>query len=166
MTTKTGKQRTTKTGKPKAATPNREIQQLIETRLRELPEDAAKDFRELATLLGQETDESERAEIAKTISEFIFPESLRPWKPEDRAGDVRAARERVAGYRRQVGAAVKRQRLNLGLTQEALAQKAKLPQSHISRLEVGKHAPTFTTMQKLAKALDTTPSRLDPGFSD
>jgi len=39
------------------------------------------------------------------------------------------------------------------ISQTARAQSAKIAQEHLSRLEAGRHAPTLTTLQRLAKAL-------------
>lgn len=49
-----------------------------------------------------------------------------------------------------------------GWTQEALAEKSGLPQSHISRIEGGKLSPSRKTIERLAKALGVTVSILDP----
>lgn len=40
-----------------------------------------------------------------------------------------------------------------GMTQQQLAEKSGIPQSHISRLEGGKHSPSHKTLNKLALAL-------------
>ncbi|GEM_PF-722248 len=55
-------------------------------------------------------------------------------------------------------------RQNAELTQEELANKAGLPQSHISRLERGKHSPSHMTLKKIAKALCIDVTELDPGL--
>jgi transcriptional regulator with XRE-family HTH domain len=47
-----------------------------------------------------------------------------------------------------------------GMTQEALAKKARLTQVHVARLESEDHAPTLGTLQKLAKALKVTVGEL------
>ena len=52
------------------------------------------------------------------------------------------------------------------MTQGELADKAGIPQSHVSRLETGKHVPTHLTIEKLAEALETTPSQIAPGFDE
>ena len=54
------------------------------------------------------------------------------------------------------------ERHDAGLTQEALAEKAGLPQSHISRLETGKHSPSRATIEKIAAALGKPVSAFDP----
>ena len=49
-----------------------------------------------------------------------------------------------------------------GWTQEDLAQKTGLPQSHISRLENGKHSPAHATLEKIAAALGVGVGEIDP----
>ena len=53
-------------------------------------------------------------------------------------------------------------RKKAGLTQEQLAEKAGLPQSHISRIENGKHSPSNKTQQKIAEAYGVPVSEFDP----
>jgi transcriptional regulator with XRE-family HTH domain len=69
-------------------------------------------------------------------------------------------------YRQMVGARIRSKRESLGWTQEQLADVTGLAQSHISRLEVGKHAPTFQTIERIAGALQVAAGDLDPGFPD
>ncbi len=121
--------------------------------------------KELAGLLEEEQDAAEKAEIIKTLFEVLFPEGL--GAVADAEGDADdAARRRLQAYRRKVGLAIRQRRKELGMTQEQLAASACLPQSHVSRLEKGRHAPTQQTMERVAAALKTTPSRLDPGCED
>jgi transcriptional regulator with XRE-family HTH domain len=54
---------------------------------------------------------------------------------------------------RQLGMKLKRLREKGGLSQEALAKKAKLTREHVNRLEAGRHNPTMGVLQRLAKAL-------------
>lgn len=49
-----------------------------------------------------------------------------------------------------------------GWTQQDLAKKTGLPQSHISRLEAGQHSPSFTTVNRLASAFGVEITVLDP----
>jgi putative transcriptional regulator len=42
------------------------------------------------------------------------------------------------------------------LTQEQLAVKAGLTRGYLARLETGRHEPTLTMLQRLAKALKVT----------
>jgi DNA-binding XRE family transcriptional regulator len=53
-------------------------------------------------------------------------------------------------------------RTTAGLTQHQLADKSGLPQSHISRLERGKHSPSRVTLERIAAALEIPVSQLDP----
>jgi transcriptional regulator with XRE-family HTH domain len=48
---------------------------------------------------------------------------------------------------------LKRLRKAAGLTQEALARRAKLSHGYYQRLEMGRHDPPVSTLRKLAKAL-------------
>ncbi len=48
------------------------------------------------------------------------------------------------------------------LSQIELAERSGLPQSHISRLENGKHSPSRYTLEKLAEALGVDISVFDP----
>ncbi|HEX6665100.1 MAG TPA: helix-turn-helix transcriptional regulator [Solirubrobacterales bacterium] len=54
-------------------------------------------------------------------------------------------------------------RMELGLTQQKLAERMGTSHSVVSRLESGQHRFSFATMCKLAKALDT---HLVYGFQD
>lgn len=49
-----------------------------------------------------------------------------------------------------------------GWTQEVLASRSGLPQSHISRIEGGKLSPSRKTVEKLARALGVRLAVLDP----
>jgi transcriptional regulator with XRE-family HTH domain len=52
--------------------------------------------------------------------------------------------------------AIQRRRLERRLTQEELAAKAGITRGYLARLETGRHEPTLTTLQRLAKALKVT----------
>lgn len=52
-------------------------------------------------------------------------------------------------------------RLHARLTQEQLAEKSGLPQSHISRIENAKHSPSHATLQKIAAALGVPVEHFD-----
>jgi len=47
-----------------------------------------------------------------------------------------------------------------GWTQEQLAEKAGFSRAYIARLEIGRHDPTLSTLEKLAKALRVTVGKL------
>jgi transcriptional regulator with XRE-family HTH domain len=48
---------------------------------------------------------------------------------------------------------LKRVRETKAMSQTTLAKRARLSREHIARLEAGRHAPSVTTLTKLAKAL-------------
>jgi DNA-binding XRE family transcriptional regulator len=56
---------------------------------------------------------------------------------------------------------IARERAAAGLTQSKLAKKAGMLQGHISKLESGRHKPSYLTMFKIAKALDKPLSVFD-----
>ena len=68
------------------------------------------------------------------------------------AGD-RDARERLAPYE-QLARIVILRRLDLGLTQEQLAERMGTSHSAISRIESGQHSTSVQTLQRLAASLD------------
>lgn len=124
------------------------------------------DHLERLALLLKGASEEEQSEILEAMAEVVFPEELisGQFDPEKEAPED--ARARLTRYRKAVGEQIRKRREQLEMTQEELAQKAGIPQSHVSRLECGQHAPTHVTIKKIAKALDTQPSQLDPGFPD
>jgi ribosome-binding protein aMBF1 (putative translation factor) len=91
--------------------------------------------------------------------------------PEDFIGGIAApsnpnpeSRRRVNTARAFIAQQIRQQRENLGLSQRELAKKAHIPQSHVSRLESGKHAPTRLTIERVANALGIAPGLFDPGY--
>ena len=59
-----------------------------------------------------------------------------------------------------LGAKLRTLRSRRRLTQEQLARLAECERANISRYEAGKKVPTLDTLARLAKALNTTPSKL------
>jgi transcriptional regulator with XRE-family HTH domain len=60
---------------------------------------------------------------------------------------------------------LRRERLRLGLSQEALGHACDLNMSEVSRLERAKRDPRLATIVKLARALEVPPSHLLSGIS-
>ena len=58
------------------------------------------------------------------------------------------------------GAAVRRHRLERGLTQEDLAEVAGLSQRYVSVLERGENSPTLNVIFRLCRALGVSPADL------
>jgi len=121
---------------------------------------------ELIDLWQQSSDEHEKLEIQEALDEICFPrpeDAIATPIEEEKSKDNQKA---LLKHRQYVGEQIKRRRQELKMTQEELATKAAIPQSHVCRLETGKHAPTYVTIQKVAKALRVKRSQLDPGFDD
>jgi ribosome-binding protein aMBF1 (putative translation factor) len=70
-----------------------------------------------------------------------------------RSAGYREAQERLAPYE-QLARIVIRRRLDLGLTQEQLAERMGTSHSAISRIESGQHSTSVQTLQRLATALE------------
>lgn len=66
----------------------------------------------------------------------------------------------VNKLQRQFGAVVRRKRLALGLSQEALSEKAGLHRTYVGLLERGLRMPSILVAQKVAEALGTTTGSL------
>lgn len=66
-------------------------------------------------------------------------------------------------FRRALGLNIRRTRRAADVTQEALAQKTRIPRTAISGYERGHRTPSLETFVKLADALEVTPLELLPG---
>lgn len=121
---------------------------------------------ELVGLYDASDDCDEKKGIENAVAEILFR----------RAGDLIAeplddaggsdGKQRLAKHREYVANQIIKHRVQAGWSQEELAERAGLPQSHISRLERRVHAPTHLTLQKLASAFGIAVSLLDPSFDE
>ena len=68
--------------------------------------------------------------------------------------------------RDRIGRRIATLRKLAGLTQEQLSERAGLQRSHISKIEAGKYAVTFETIQAIAEALNMTVDIIDPKLAD
>jgi len=66
---------------------------------------------------------------------------------------------------RQLGVKLKSLREAKGLSQGALARKARITREYVNRLEAGRHDPTIGTLQRLARALGVSLSELTGGLT-
>lgn len=134
----------------------------IKQRFQTLPEDQAECVVGLVNDLILAPDDEAKTEIATALVEILLPE-LMDWQGDDVGEDrTSEARRKLEAHRAYVGQQIKKHREELEMTQEELAEKAGIPQSHVCRLERGKHTATYLTIRKVAKALKTTPEKLDP----
>ncbi len=117
------------------------------------PEDRSDLFEVIREFITTDDDEA-RASAAQTIVEITDP-----LKTSVRLGEV--ATGRPAKWLGWVSRKIKSLRAAAGLTQEQLAQRSGLTQSHICRLENGEHSPTGLTLEKIAQALGVPTSTLD-----
>jgi DNA-binding XRE family transcriptional regulator len=62
--------------------------------------------------------------------------------------------EKLTKWTQWLSKKIRDARNEAGLTQEQLAEKSGLPQSHISRIENAKHSPARATIEKIAIALN------------
>jgi transcriptional regulator with XRE-family HTH domain len=62
--------------------------------------------------------------------------------------------------RAQLGATVRKRRVALGLSQEKLAERADLHWTYIGGIERGERNVSLLNIVKIARALNTSPSRL------
>ena len=116
---------------------------------------------------GEERDPREQMEISQAIQEIVDPSlSCSTDRVDPGSGISEGAKAKVAAYRAHVGRVIRDRRNALKMTQEQLAEKSGLHQSHVSRIEAGEHTPTHTTIEKLAAALDTEPGQLDLLYAD
>lgn len=61
---------------------------------------------------------------------------------------------------RGVGAIIADLRGSIGMSQEELAHRASLHRTHIGQIERGLKSPTIATLQRIAKALNTTAGKI------
>ena len=128
-----------------------------------LPKELRAKLLELTKAYFQSTDDKHKEEILKTYSEIMFPTTIGEVEGFETLSDENA-RKKLNRYRVAVGNAVRAERERKKMSQVELADKAGLPQSHISRVENGVHTTTNATIRKIASALNVNPLELDPGF--
>jgi transcriptional regulator with XRE-family HTH domain len=66
--------------------------------------------------------------------------------------------------RAQLGKTVRQKRLSLGLSQEALAERANLHWTYIGGIERGERNLSLINIVKIARALEVPPARLMAGI--
>ena len=130
---------------------------LLVSRIRSLPDDDRKDLFELMRE-WQDAEPADRDDIQQTMEEILaqVPFSARVESLTTSSAPA------VGEWPVRVGKLIRKLREERSWTQAQLADKADLPQSHISRLENAEHSATNKTIRKLAKALKVDISVFDP----
>lgn len=122
-------------------------------RMVQLDEADQRDLFECVKDLGSIETREDAQDTMKTILEILEPKVVESSCLERGMAKTAPSRQTHESWLVWISQQLKRLREDKGLTQEQLAQAAGLPQSHISRLEAGKHSPSNKTLNRLAKAL-------------
>lgn len=129
---------------------------IVVERVSRLSDDDKRDLMEIAKSIVDVKSKDEMEEFCRSLYEIL----------DDGLGTAAVARvededgERPFGM--FVGKRIRELRAAKGLTQQELARRADLEQSHISRLERGEYSPSAMTVAKLAKAMGVGVSEIDP----
>lgn len=126
-------------------------------RIRSLPKEDRNDLFELTeAITNAQTDEDYDA-AARAMREILKQKNggVQQVQPEQTTPELQK-------WMHFIGGRIKHCRELAELTQDQLAEKSGLPQSHISRLERGHHSPSSMTLEKIAAALGITAKELDP----
>lgn len=145
---------------PQDVDPEKLIVAFLLHRVAKLSQAALADFMSLAPEVANARTQEEFEEIAETIREILFPEVLIGPVEEGMPGAENA--DHLVERKTWIGQKIKSLRENAALTQQELADKAGLLQSHISRLENAEHSPSNKTLEKIARALGETVRYFDP----
>ena len=135
--------------------------------LASLPKELAEDLKELFSLMSNAANDSERKEIAATITELLYPDTLivELEKKHRLDSDDQAARNRLTGYRKKVGRTIAKFRQEKGMSQTELGEAVGISARAACADWKQIHAPTHVTIERVAKALGVCPSQIDPGFN-
>ena len=127
-------------------------------RVRTLPKEDRNDLFALVKTLESVETEEERDAVVCGMREIVRQQKggLQPMSLSGKPS------EKLQSWMDYVGGRIRCFREQAGLTQQALAEKAGLRQSHICRLEKGHHSPSALTLEKIADALKIAVSELDP----
>ena len=134
---------------------------VIDTKIKALPPGDRDDLFEVLREFLTATDEGERESAALAIEEIMEPAKT----PETVRRGLLAEGE-PEKWMRYISDRIRLLRTSAGLTQEKLAERSGLTQSHVCRLERGEHSPNGLTLEKLARGLGVPTSKLDPTASE
>ena len=109
--------------------------------------------------LASATTDEDRIGIRDTMVEILDGHAIATEQADLSESDAQPEKWRT--WTEWVGKRIREARNEAGLTQEQLAAKSGLPQSHISRIENAKHSPARATIEKIANALGRPVSFFD-----
>lgn len=132
---------------------------IVMDRLMRLPKGDLDDLFSLAKELSSATSDEDKIGICDTIVEILDGRAVTVDRAE--LSETNERSERWQKWVDWVSKKIREARGEAGLTQEQLAKKTGLPQSHISRIENGKHSPARATIEKIAIALGKPVSFFD-----
>ena len=137
----------------------------VVARMVQLTDEDQKDLFECVQDLGTIKGPEDASETMKTILEILEPtcKGTDPVSADELLADIpeeQEAREKHESWLVWISEKLRALRTERGLTQEKLAELSGLPQSHISRLEGGKHSPSNQTLAKIASAMGVDPREL------
>jgi DNA-binding XRE family transcriptional regulator len=133
---------------------------ILVERIRRLSDEDREELWTLMKELPSEDGPEERNAIVKAMREILDQAPVKVTRLE--LNDDAAPAPSLQRWIDYVSKRIKELRVVAGLTQTELAERAGLPQSHISRLESGKHSPSRVTLEKIAGALGRPLKDLDP----
>lgn len=127
-------------------------------RLRSLPQADRDDLFELTKAFLSAGSDEDRSEVVESMLELLDCK-------EQGSSSFAVEKTNSGGMEKwltYVSERIRALREAAGLTQVELAVATGLEQSHISRLENGKHSPSHLTIEKIAKALGVNAKEIDP----
>ena len=118
------------------------------------------DINEMVSVIMREKDgdqEEYNAAIEAVIEIVTGPKPKLVYSPF-----VSSSNDALDRWKDFISQRIKAERESAGMSQTQLAEASGLKQSHISRLEAGKHSPSHITLNKIAKAIGIPLTNLSP----
>lgn len=138
---------------------------IVLDRLRRLPTEDSDVAFELLKDYGQAKTTDEKQAAHEGIMEILDAHPVKIAQMS-LASDKDERPADLTTWIRWVGKKIHDYRKAAELTQAELEEKSGLPQSHISRIENGKHSPSRATLEKIASALDVPLKVFDPAVEE
>lgn len=137
---------------------------IIVERIQSLPPDDKNDLFELFKELSLTEAPEDSDNIVTAMREILDQKVGKLKKFEQPDPEVGWSNTGLQTWIDFVSQKIKKLREQRGLTQVELAEKTGLKQSHICRLERGRHSPSHKTVEKIAEALGVPVTELDPSI--